>query len=315
MQRVEVPVLVVGAGPVGMTASLLLAQQGIASLVVDRRPGPHRAPQAHVVNPRTLEILRGAGVDAAALRAHATRREDGSHVAWVTTLSGEELGRLPYERQGDDAFAYTPTPLLNLPQHRLEPVLLDHLRASRGDVRYRHEWTALVQDADGVTARIHDVEASREYEVRSQWLLAADGAGSRVRRALGIDMIGPDRLQSFVMIHFEANLRPLVRERPAIIYWTRRSRLSRRLRGARHRAHVGLHAPVGSRTAAGRRVHARRLRRHRAARHRPGGGPDRGPRREPVDDDGAGRRRNTAAAASSWSATARIASRLRAAWG
>ena len=220
MQRVEVPVLVVGAGPVGMTASLLLARQGIPSLVVDRRPGPHRAPQAHVVNPRTLEILRGAGVDAAALRAHATRREDGSHVAWVTTLSGEELGRLPYERQGDDAFAYTPTPLLNLPQHRLEPVLLDHLRAAGGDVRYHHEWTALAQDAHGVTARIHDVATDRDYEVRSEWLLAADGAGSRVRRALDIDMLGPERLQSFVMIHFEANLRPLVRERPAIIYWT-----------------------------------------------------------------------------------------------
>jgi 2-polyprenyl-6-methoxyphenol hydroxylase-like FAD-dependent oxidoreductase len=218
MRRVDVPVLIVGAGPVGMTASILLAQQGIANLVVDRRPGPHRAPQAHVVNPRTLEILRGAGVDATALRAQATPREDGSHVAWVTTLSGEELGRLPYERQGDDALAWTPTPLLNLPQHRLEPVLLDHLRAHGGDVRYRHEWAALAQDAGGVTALVHADD--HDYEVRCEWLLAADGAGSRVRRALDIEMIGPDRLQSFVMIHFEANLRPLVHDRPAIIYWT-----------------------------------------------------------------------------------------------
>ena len=69
MPRVEVPVLIVGAGPVGMTASILLARQGIENLVVDRRPGPHRAPQAHVVNPRTLEILRGAGLDEAVLRA------------------------------------------------------------------------------------------------------------------------------------------------------------------------------------------------------------------------------------------------------
>src|SRR5207302_5474584 len=64
-----------------------------------------------------------------------------------------------------------------------------------------------------------DLEQQREYEVRSDWLLAADGAGSRVRKALGIEMIGPDRLQSFVMIHFEANLRALVRDRPAILYW------------------------------------------------------------------------------------------------
>src|SRR5258706_9596225 len=117
MRRVDVPVLIVGAGPVGMTASILLARHGIASLVVDRRPGPHRAPQAHVVNPRSLEIFRAAGLDAAVLRAQATPRADGSHVAWTTTLAGTEIGRLPYERQGDDALEYTPTPLLNLSQH------------------------------------------------------------------------------------------------------------------------------------------------------------------------------------------------------
>src|SRR4029077_118946 len=55
--------------------------------------------------------------------------------------------------------------------------------------------------------------------VRSRYLLAGDGAGSRVRKALGIEMVGPDRLQSFVMIHFQADLRALVRERPAILYW------------------------------------------------------------------------------------------------
>src|SRR5439155_844328 len=93
MQRVEVPVLIVGAGPVGLTAAILLARQGIESLVVDRRPGPHRAPQAHVANPRTLEIFRSAGLDRETLRRLATPRDDGSHVSWVTTLAGPELGR------------------------------------------------------------------------------------------------------------------------------------------------------------------------------------------------------------------------------
>ena len=130
MQRVEVPVLIVGAGTVGLTAAILLARQGIESLVVDRRPGPHRAPQAHVANPRTLEIFRSAGLDRETLRRLATPRDDGSHVSWVTTLAGPELGRLPYERQGDDALEYTPTPLLNLSQHRLEPLLLEHLRGA-----------------------------------------------------------------------------------------------------------------------------------------------------------------------------------------
>jgi len=220
MRRIDVPVLIVGAGPVGVTAAILLAQRGVPSHVVDRREGPHRAPQAHVVNPRSLEIFRAMGLDMRALRAAATPRADGGHVSWMTTLAGTELGRLPYERQDDDVLALTPEPIANLPQHRLEPILVDHLRHERDTtLRWRHEWQALTQDTGGVTSQIRDLAAGDDYEVRSRWVLAADGAGSRVRRALGVEMIGPDRLESFIMMHFEANLRPLVRERPAILYW------------------------------------------------------------------------------------------------
>ena len=216
MRRVEVPVLVVGAGPVGLTASLLLSRLGVAHAVVDRRPGPHRAPQAHVVNPRSLEIFRQLGLDTAALRRMATPREDGGHVSWCATLAAGELGRLPYERQDDAVLALTPEPILNLSQHRLEPVLVE---AAGDAVAWRREWRSLEQDADGVTSRVRDLDRAEDYEVRSRWVLATDGAGSPVRKATGVPMVGPDHLQSFVMIHFEANLRALVRDRPAILYW------------------------------------------------------------------------------------------------
>jgi 2,4-dichlorophenol 6-monooxygenase len=88
------------------------------------------------------------------------------------------------------------------------------------DVAYGHEWLSATQDTGGVTSRIRDHAAGREEEVRSRWLIAADGAASPVRASLGIAPIGPDRLQSFMMIHFEANLRPLVGHRPAVLYWT-----------------------------------------------------------------------------------------------
>jgi 2,4-dichlorophenol 6-monooxygenase len=221
MRCVEVPILVVGAGPVGTTASILLSRHGIGNRVVDRRDGPHRAPQAHVVNPRSLEIFRSLGIDTRALRAAGTPRVDAGHVSWVTTLAGTELGRLPYERQGDEMLALTPEPLVNLPQHLLEPILVDTLRREpHATLHWRHEWQALEQDAAGVTSRVRDLTRGEDYTVRSHYVLAADGAGSRVRKALDVEMIGPERLQSFIMIHFEANLRPLVRERPAILYWT-----------------------------------------------------------------------------------------------
>lgn len=220
MRTVDVPVLIVGAGPVGLVGSILCARSGLPALVVDRRDGPHRAPQAHVVNSRTLEICRGLGFDMGRLRELATPREDGSVTRWVTTLTGTEFGALPYERQGDDTLAVTPHPLLNLSQHLFEPVLLERAREEDAiDVAYRHTWESLEQDDDGVTSVVRDEATGERFAVRSRWLLAADGAGSWVRNGLGIGVTGPDRLQSFVMIHFEANLRPLVAERPAILYW------------------------------------------------------------------------------------------------
>jgi len=221
MTHSDTPVLVVGAGPVGMTAALLLSRLGIPSRIIERRTAPQSAPAAHVVNARTFEIFRAAGVDMQAIAAACQDPADAGQVLWVTTLAGQELGRLPYERQGDDALAYTPTPLRNLSQHRLEPILLDQLRGFANiDIAYGHEWEHAEQDSASVTSKIRDHVSGAVYEARSRWLIAADGAASPVRKLLGIEPIGPDRLQSFAMIHFEANLRALVGHRPGALYWT-----------------------------------------------------------------------------------------------
>ncbi len=220
-ERVDTQVLVVGAGPVGASAAILLAQQGLGSVVVERAREPQRAPAAHVVNARGFEVLRAAGLDMRAIASACKDPADAGCVRWVTTLVGDELGSLPFERQGDDMLAVTPTPLRNLSQHRLEPLLLEHLaKQAEASLWLGQEWLGAEQDADGVTSRIRDLASGGTREVRSRYLLAADGAGSRVRRALGIEAVGPARLGSFVMIHFEAKLRPWVGRRPAVLYWT-----------------------------------------------------------------------------------------------
>lgn len=220
MSQVDTTVLVVGAGPAGMTAALLLTRLGVACRIVERRATPQTAPAAHVVNARTFEVLRAAGVDMERIADASQPPEDAGSVYWVTTLAGQTLGRLPFERQGEDLSAVTPTPLRNLSQHRLEPILADELRAAGVAVAYGHEWQSATQDADGVTSHVRDAATGAVAEVRSRWLLAADGAASPIRRMLGITPVGPDRLQSFVMIHLDADFRSIVGDRRGVLYWT-----------------------------------------------------------------------------------------------
>ena len=216
----EVDVLIVGAGPVGMLGGILASRLGLTALVVERRDGPQTSPAAHVVNARTYEICRQAGLDMDRIHAAGKGEADAGHVNFVSRLNGELIGRLPFERQGDACLEYTPTPLRNLSQHRFEPILADELVASVGsELRYRHQWDSSQEDDDGVTSEIADLDTGETIRVRSRYVIGCDGAGSRVRRLLGIEMIGAPLLQCFLMIHFEANLREMTSERPGVLHF------------------------------------------------------------------------------------------------
>jgi len=214
------PIVVVGAGPTGMTLAKLLANAGRECLVVERARGPQANPSAHVVNARTLEIFRQSGFDLDAILAIARDPLEAGHVNFVSRLNGELIGRLPFEQQGEECRAVTPTPLRNISQHRLEPLLASAIAAAPSvELRYGTEWVSCVQDEDGVTSVLRDLRSGHETIVRSAYLLGADGAGSAVRKGLGIEMLGPDSLQDFVAVHFRADLRSIVADRMGVLYF------------------------------------------------------------------------------------------------
>ena len=217
---VDVDVVIVGAGPVGMLGGILASRHGLTSLVVERRAGVQTSPAAHVVNARTYEICRQAGLDMDRIHAAGKDSADAGHVNFVTRLAGDLIGRLPFERQGEGCLEFTPTPLRNLSQHRFEPILADELRASAGaELRYGHQWEHSEQLGDAVVSDILDVDTGETSRVRSRYVIGCDGAGSRVRKLLGIEMVGPPLIQCYLMIHFAADLRALTAQRPAVLHF------------------------------------------------------------------------------------------------
>jgi 2-polyprenyl-6-methoxyphenol hydroxylase-like FAD-dependent oxidoreductase len=218
---VDVDVLIVGGGPVGMLGGVLASRHGLTVLVVERRDGPQTSPAAHVVNARTYEICRQAGLDMERIHAAGKDPADAGHVNFVTRLAGDLIGRLPFERQGDACLEFTPTPLRNLSQHRFEPILADELRVSPGaELRYRHRWEHSEEVGEVVMSDVTDLGTGDTTQVRSRYVIGCDGAGSRVRKLLGIEMVGPPLIQCFLMIHFAANLRALTADRPAVLHFT-----------------------------------------------------------------------------------------------
>ncbi|MDH3687237.1 MAG: FAD-dependent monooxygenase [Myxococcales bacterium] len=202
-------VLIVGGGPVGLTGSALLSRAGMENVVVERRPDTIRAPAAHVLRPRTLEVFDRLGVGDEVRAAVPLR--DLDYITWCATLGGTEVGRLDTR---SDRLDWT-----NCPQNLLEPILLRRAeRAAESLVLRGAEWTGLEQGPAALRARVR-LDDGTERTIEASWMIAADGAGSPVRRHLGIPMEGPGPQARFFMVHFEADLRPFLEGRSGPLFW------------------------------------------------------------------------------------------------
>ena len=221
-------VLVVGAGPTGLTLAIDLARRGVPCHVVEATTERPVNPRCNTTSARSMEIFRRLGV-ADAIRRSGLPEDYPSSVQYRTTLRGEEIFRidLPSAAQvlagvGRDSWP-TPEPQHRISQLFLEPVLERHARGLPGLTLERGtRLTALRRHPDHVETVLEAAEPGGGTRVlRCDYVIGCDGAHSAVRRQLGIRYQGVDAIQRFVSTFVRSpELGRLAARDRAWTYWT-----------------------------------------------------------------------------------------------
>lgn len=204
--KFDTPVLIVGAGPVGMTMALCLAQRGIASVLVELRAAEVLPDvKCNHISARSMELFRSLGVSQD-LRAAGLPDDYPHSVSYRTSTLGEEIARIHIpgrntrltDHSGPDGHWPTPEPPHRINQRYIEPILRQHVQ--KQDLitcLFKHRVVAFHQDAQGVTAQIENLEQghAQAFTVQAAYLVGCDGGRSMVRKGIGAQLVGDEVVQ------------------------------------------------------------------------------------------------------------------------
>ncbi len=199
----EIPVLIVGGGPVGLALAADLGWRGIACMLVEQGDGIIRTPKMNEVNVRTMEFCRRWGI-AEKVQNCPFPGDHPMDVVFVTAMDGYELARMPRPARRDDPPAPdSPMVMQACSQTWFDPILQDLARSfSCVKLAHRCRMESFETDADGVTAQLTRLDSGKQETVRARHLAACDGAGSPVRRKLGIGLQGKMELSRPLHMYF-----------------------------------------------------------------------------------------------------------------
>ena len=194
-------VLVIGAGPVGLTLAIDLGRRGVRCMLLEKKSAPAFLPKMERCNARTMEIFRRMGV-ADRIRRAGLNRHVPMDVYVALAMNERPLLRLPYpsvaeaEAQiaacNDGSMPREPYQLIS--QYTLEPLLKSVAEeVPNVEVKYGHEFLSLAQSGRGATATIED-PSGRPAEIHAQFVVGCDGGSSSVRKELGIQLRGDANL-------------------------------------------------------------------------------------------------------------------------